>query len=837
MKVTDEVDRVSPGDEAGARDAIAQALTAIDIGIAVFDAQRRFVTCNPRYRDLLPGSDAVLQPGAEYWVIMVDHAETVLDPSEAIRLSQIAAHHQSDPHTLPAPQFFQCRNGRWLELQQHVSDDGGLVCLWTDVTQRLEAEAELVRLQARLRDAIQSMPDGFVLFDHEDRIDLHNTGFTEQYGLPPELGIIGRPYEELLDALLDGGFLSDTPAPGSEERAKWIANMVAQHRDPRGPIELRLKDGRWLRVSETRTLDGGLVGIHSDITGIKRREAELARRTALLDAVTQAATRIIGRGDWQIGIEDLLSRLGGALRVGRAGLYQVHTMTDGAVVQICLFEWTAPGEDKLARDPMRRIGRLDSNDGTLDGWLLRLRRGDPIRGLTTDMSGPLRRILEARGAKSHLAVPIIISGEWWGHVAFDDSESARTWSLREMEVLRTAATMLASAIQRAVLDEELGKSEARKQAIVETALDCVLTIDASGLLVEFNPAAERTLGWTRQEALGRRMDEMIVPPDFRAAHRNGIARFLNGGESKLLGKRIEMMAMRRDGKLFPCELALTASKVGDNLFFTAYLRDITERKETERAMQEARVRAEAAARAKSMFLNNMSHELRTPLNAVIGFSEILKEEVMGPLGTPKYREFAVDIYESGKHLLGIINDVLDMSRIESGERTLVREALELDDVARACVNMVRNRAEKGGVAVHIRLDPVAVLIADRRAVMKILLNILSNAVKFTPPGGSVTVSSHTSAGGWTELTITDTGVGISPEAMDRVFEPFQQAEMALNRQHEGVGLGLAMSKVLTELHGGVIRIESQLGRGTSVIVRFPPEAAGPPEIGRTATIP
>jgi PAS domain S-box-containing protein len=806
-----------------ARDAIAQALAAVDIGIAVFDAVRRFVTCNQHYRDLLPAGEAVLQPGTEYWIVMVDHAETVFDPSEKPRLSLIAAQETEEPPS--SPQVFRCRDGRWLELRRHERDDGGFVCLWTDVTPRLEAQTELVHLQARLRDAVQSMPDGFVLLDGDGRIALHNTAFAEHYGLPPEPGMAGLSYGAFLQRLLDQGRLADVPPDGSSERQAWLDGMLARHREPDGPIELRLTDGRWLRVSETRTLDGGIVGIHSDISEIRRREAELARRTALLDAVTRAATRIVGRGDWQIGIEDLLSRLGQILHVDRAGLYRVSSGGGGAIVQVCLFEWAAPGTA-----PARTTtGRLDTGDGTLDGWLLRLRRGQPIRGLTADLSGPLRRLLEARGVRSHLAVPIIIGGEWWGHVAFDDTQGGRTWSLRETEVLRTAATMLSSAIQRAMLDEELGKSEARKQAIVDTALDCVLTIDSSGVLVEYNPAAERTLGWSRREALGRRMDELMIPPEHRKPHREGLARFLADGDSRVLGRRIEMAALRRDGSTFPCELALTASRVGEEQFFTAYLRDITERKETERAMAEARLRAEAAARAKNLFLNNMSHELRTPLNAVIGFSEIIKEEVLGPLGTPKYKEFAADILDSGKHLLEVINDVLDMSRIEAGERSLVKEPLDLFEVVQSCAGMVSDRAAKAGVALSVDVAPGAVPVADRRAAMKIVLNLLSNAVKFTPPGGAVAVTATAAADGGVDLAIADTGIGIPPEAMDRVFEPFQQAEMDLNRQHEGVGLGLPMARALVELHGGTIRLDSAVGRGTVARVHFPrDEDAQPP---------
>ncbi|WP_448205262.1 ATP-binding protein [Azospirillum sp. sgz302134] len=538
---------------------------------------------------------------------------------------------------------------------------------------------------------------------------------------------------------------------------------------------------------------------NTDVTALLRREEELARRTAMLDAVTQAATRIVGQGDWQTGAEELLARLGRALGARHAALYQAHRV-GGAVMQASLAEWATEGAPSAASDPSRLVVRLDDADA-----VEALQDGFP-----------------AQRGDGWLAVPITLDGQWWGHLAFD-SGAGRPRSPREVEVLKTAATLLSAAIERARLDDELRKSQARKQAIVESALDCVLTVDASGLLVEFNPAAAQTFGWSRAEALGQRMDELIIPPAQRAAHRAGFARFLAGQGGAMIGRRVEVTAMRRDGSEFPAELSIASSRVGDELFFTAYLRDITRRKTAERALLEAKARAEAAAEAKSAFLGNMSHELRTPLNAIIGFSEILKDQVLGPLGDAKYAEFAADIHESGAHLLGIINDVLDMARIEAGEHHLQPETIDLGAVVRSCLQMMRDRAAKGGVALVDDTGPFPVgLHADRRAVMKILLNLLSNAVKFTPSGGRARVWAGPDENGAVLLTVEDSGIGIPPDALPRVFEPFQQADMNLNRRHDGAGLGLTVTRALVELHGGTITLTSAPGQGTTATVRFPP---------------
>ncbi|MBP2313613.1 PAS-domain containing protein [Azospirillum soli] len=780
-----------------AQDALLQALAGIRTGIAVFDAGARLQVATPRYAELFAADAALLAPGTLYRDILAHHAAAVLDPLEASRIEALAARPAPADAPLAAPQLFQSRAGGWLELEERVGQDGSLICLWTDVTRRLTAETEVIRLQGRLRDAIQSLPDGFALFDADDRLDLHNTAFLDRYGLEPDLSLVGVPYPDLLRRALSRG-LVDPGFADEEARESWVRLTTAAHRNPQGPSEVQLSDGRWIRVSETRTEDGGVVGIHSDITALKQREAELARRTAMLDAVTQAATRIIGHGDWQDGTEELLRRLGRALEVTHAALFQVHTVSDDGVMQACLAEWSA--DPAAAGDPSRLVARLGEADGV----------------------GLLRDGFPVHGPAGRLAVPILVDEVWWGHIAFD-GDAGRHWSPREVEVLKTAAALLAGAIQRARLDAELRKSEARKQAIVESALDCVVTIDASGLLVEFNPAAEATFGWQRGEAVGQRMEDLLIPPDLRAGHQNGFARFLAGDGGGMVGRRVEVTAMRRDGTTFPAEMSIAPARVGDELFFTAYLRDITDRRDAERALMEAKTRAEAAAEAKSAFLGNMSHELRTPLNAIIGFSEILKDQLLGPLGEPKYAEFAADIHEGGAHLLGIINDVLDMARIEAGEHHLMRETIDLGTVVRSCLQMLRDRAAKGEVALIDDTGPLPVgLYADRRAVMKILLNLLSNAVKFTPPGGRARVTVGPDETGAVVLRVEDTGVGIPSDALSRVFEPFQQADMNLNRQHEGAGLGLTITRALVELHGGSIALASTQGHGTTVTVRFPP---------------
>jgi len=235
---------------------------------------------------------------------------------------------------------------------------------------------------------------------------------------------------------------------------------------------------------------------------------------------------------------------------------------------------------------------------------------------------------------------------------------------------------------------------------------------------------------------------------------------------------------------------------------------------------EEKTRAEEANQAKSKFLANMSHELRTPLNAIIGFSEIMESGMFGPLGAEKYIEYCSDIRGSGQYLLEVINDILDMSKIEAGRIRLDFEDLNLETLLTESIRVVSARAQDKQLQLTSRISPKLHLRADRRALKQIALNLLSNAVKFTPEGGHVTVRGR-AADSCIVLGIADSGIGIASEALARLGRPFEQVESQLTKTHQGSGLGLAIAKSLVELHGGRMRIRSTLGKGTMMVVRLP----------------
>jgi len=246
--------------------------------------------------------------------------------------------------------------------------------------------------------------------------------------------------------------------------------------------------------------------------------------------------------------------------------------------------------------------------------------------------------------------------------------------------------------------------------------------------------------------------------------------------------------------------------------------------ETARELTEARDSAEQASRAKSEFLSNMSHELRTPLNAILGFSEIIREQTFGPVGSPKYRDYASDIYESGLHLLELINDVLDFAKIEAGREELRIENVSIREVVESVQRMVYERAERAGLTIECSLGRnLPLIVADKRKIKQILLNVLTNAIKFTEHGGKVSLTAWSSDQSGFVVQVADTGIGIALEDIPKALGLFGQIDSAFNRRHEGTGLGLPLSKALVEMHGGSLDLQSQPGVGTTVTIRLPSE--------------
>ncbi len=365
--------------------------------------------------------------------------------------------------------------------------------------------------------------------------------------------------------------------------------------------------------------------------------------------------------------------------------------------------------------------------------------------------------------------------------------------------------------------------ESRYQLLADTMVDVVTCHTADGDVAFASPAAGRLLGVMPSSLMGEGLFRRVHVAD-RPAYLSALSRALHEGAGEV---EFRLRRADVDGEIetfvwveaFLRRLESDSPAPGATVAMVA--RDIDDRKAQESELLRARAEAEEASFAKTRFLANVSHELRTPLNAIIGFSDLLGQEIFGRLEYERHREYVRLIHESGEHLLQVVNDILDMSKIEAGNFDVTPEPFELDTVVERCVQMIKPQADgaKIGLRTTIEAD-LPEIVADRRALRQILLNLLSNAVKFTDAGGEVTCGARR-VGRSIAIFVKDNGIGISEKDLPRLGNPFVQAESGYDRRHEGTGLGLSVVKGLVALHKGSMKIDSVLGAGTTVTVTLP----------------
>jgi signal transduction histidine kinase len=365
--------------------------------------------------------------------------------------------------------------------------------------------------------------------------------------------------------------------------------------------------------------------------------------------------------------------------------------------------------------------------------------------------------------------------------------------------------------------------------MTENSIAAILAYDDGGRLIYCNRAALQLCGVEDVAEL-----KAIDFPRVKASDKDpdlSLSSYLSRD-----GFSEEIFLEVKPAKILPCLVSGNRlhGENGDLVLSYASILDVTEMHAYRARLHEknlelaaAKEQAELANRTKSEFLANMSHELRTPLNAIIGFSDIIKDERLGPVGRNKYRDYADDINESGKHLLNLINDLLDVSKIESGNDELYEETIDIRETAHSIIRLLTGAATIGNVGLVSDVpDGIPALRADARKLKQILVNLMSNAIKFTPDGGKVVLKSWSRAESGYVLQVIDTGIGIALEDIPKVA-PFQQIDSGLNRKHEGTGLGLPLAKSLVELHGGYLDLRSEVDVGTTVTVRFPAERIVP----------
>jgi len=748
-----------------AQDWLASGIGALPHAVCVFDRDGRMVAWNDAYKLMHPGIEHLFTHGTPF--------ETLLRAALSIHVPAIAPDEveayvarRMAFHRNPQGSFErQLADGRWQEILESTLPDGGWLVIIHDITERKRAEAGLRASEQRFRDFAEAASDWLWEWDTEQRLTYLSDRVTQVFGLPVE-SLLGRRRGEV-------GTVDADPA-----QSRAYADAIAERlpfRDLR--YRLTLPNGRQVLISSSGKprfdTDGtflGYLGTGRDITATAAMEqaAKLAqdRLAAAIDGVPVA-----------IGLFDAEDRL---VTWNRA-YQELHDRVDQKIHVGIAF---------------RRL----IEDGTTSGLL---------DAVGADRDAYLERRIAFHANPVGSFERRLFDGTW---------QELREFRLPDGGVM-TAQT---DVTERKQAEEALRRSEQRLALHLDQTPIGAVEWDTQGRVVVWNRAAERIFGYSREEMVDRHSMKLIVPERV-SAHVGGVLRDLQSGAG---GRRSTNENITKDGRIITCDWYNTSliGPDGKVVGIAALVQDITERIRTESELRVAKEAAEASDRAKSELLANISHELRTPLNAIIGFSEVIAEAMLGPVGTPRYVEYARDIRFSGVHLLSIINDLLDISKIEAGRFELHEEVVDPSELAEASLRLVRERAVKGGVHCQMAVAPqLPRLQADPRAMKQILLNLLSNAVKFTEPGGDVRLGVHVDTTGGLVFAVSDTGIGIRPEDIPRALAPFTQIDSQFNRRHEGTSLGLPLARKLVELHGGSLDLASTPGQGTTVTVRLPAE--------------
>jgi PAS domain S-box-containing protein len=394
------------------------------------------------------------------------------------------------------------------------------------------------------------------------------------------------------------------------------------------------------------------------------------------------------------------------------------------------------------------------------------------------------------------------------------------------------------------IEAQLRASEARLRSLWETTSDAVLIVAADHTIRFANPAVLKLFGYRAEELVGKEL-ALLQPERLQAAHRHAVHRYVDSGVRRLDWNGTETVARHRNGSEFPVEIVFSELMLDGQRHFVGFVRDITKRKEAERAVLEANERLEQRVaerthalqaanerlleldRLKSQFLATMSHELRTPLNSILGFTSLMREGAAGPLTDEQLRQLGF-VHASGEHLLALISDLLDLSRIESGHMDLATAPFDFAGVVQEVASNLKPMVAHKGLRLELHVPASLPLVGDRRKCYQVLLNLANNAVKFTERG-SVTIAAVASAGRL-RVSVSDTGIGVRPEQVGLLFEVFRQLDGSPRRTHEGTGLGLHLCRKLLDLMGGEIEVASEFGAGSCFTFSLPlrlrvPEAA------------
>ena len=467
--------------------------------------------------------------------------------------------------------------------------------------------------------------------------------------------------------------------------------------------------------------------------------------------------------------------------------------------------------------------------GGLGSWLIPWMVVVPIEAaLATD-----RRIVAWAAGVAGLGLTVLAVAQGLGHMLPPQAVPLSPILLGLIGAMSAMAYAAALAVMVQLVhrrsESTVRAGEERYRLLAENATDMITRHDEKGRVIFASLAAQQLFGEPAQKIAGDGLFERVHVVD-RPAYLTALSRSFANNEPIAVEFRVRRAGSAEAARYVWVEMRCRPLRAEgaplDRPGIVAVTRDISDRKAQEAEILRTRDEAESASRAKTQFLANMSHELRTPLNAVIGFSEILNRELFGSLGEARYRDYARLIHESGEHLLNVVNDILDMSKIEAGKFKIVKEPFDVAPLVKSCCDLMRHTAEQRSLSLIMDVAPgIPELPADKRACKQMLLNVISNAIKFTDPGGWVRVSAAL-ADGNIEFIVADNGIGIAEQDLPKLGNPFVQANNSYDRSYDGAGLGLSVVKGLARLHGGRLELASKLGEGTIATIVLPLEGAG-----------
>ena len=749
--------------------ALQTVLDTVDQGITMFDADLNLVVFNDTVRELQGLPKDLFKVGdsfesfVRHFAEQGEYGEVDIEQtvSDRVELAKKFAPHQ----------FERVRpDGLVMEIRgKPVPGGGGFVTTYTDVTERKKAEQELRQSEERVRGVLENVADGVITIDEEGKIESFNPEAESMFGYSAKAAI-GRPVSILMTGIDRKTHQKHVAEYGRTGKAKILGV---------GPREVtgRRKDGSTfpisIAVSEVKIGERRLfIGSLRDVTDRKNHEAELEKARANLQMVLDNVDQGISMTDADM----------------------VNPLFNDRFLELLDFpkDKFKPG-DTFEKFIRFNAERGEYGEGDVDEQVReRVELAKKFEAHNFERQRPDGRYLEIRG--------------------------------NPLPDGRGFVTTYTDVTDRNKADEALRTSEERYALAMEGAGEGLWDWDISKDTVYLSRRLREFFGReeTSQEVSSSFWIERIHVED-RDRYRAGLISHIKGEIDHF---ECEFRMRNAAGEyrwVLDRGIALHDDS-GQAHRMAGSVHDITERKRAEQEVREAKDLAEAANITKGRFLATMSHELRTPLNAIIGFSEMMKSEMFGALGNPHYTEYVRDIHESGNHLLNLINDILDVSKLEAGKIEIFDSDCDVGEVIDVARLFVRERALEGDIEVAVTsLSGLPALRADERRLKQVLINLLSNAVKFTPPGGKITVSAQADRAIGFTILVRDTGIGIASEDIPKALEPFAQIDSTLSRRYEGTGLGLPLTRSLIELHGGTIAIESELGHGTLVTVTFPPE--------------